>query len=157
MRIAFRILTWPIRLLWRATMPRRFPHGRPFDMRAPVIIDGDTVFHDGRRIRIWGIDAPEMSQPDGQAAKERLIRLCHRRHIHVVPRDTDIYGRTVAQLYCGRGDIGAAMVASGFAASASRAYAKIESKACRRKAGLWQSGPIPDPAAHRRAHSGGMA
>lgn len=157
MRLVFRILTWPVRLLWRATMPRRFPHGKPFDMRAPAIIDGDTVFHDGQRIRIWGIDAPEMSQSGGQAAKERLAQLCHRRHIHVVPRDTDVYGRTVAQLFCGRGDIGAAMVESGYAVSAGRTYAKMERKACRRKAGLWRGGPIADPAAHRRAERRALA
>ncbi|MCW3782997.1 thermonuclease family protein [Defluviimonas salinarum] len=151
MKILFKILFFPVRLLWRATAPRRFPHGRPFDMRHPLVIDGDTLHHDGRKIRIWGIDAPEMGEAGGAAAKGRLESLLSRRQVHAVPRDTDVYGRIVAQLFCGRGDIGQAMVASGYAISRNRAYDRDEKRARKAKAGLWKRGGIADPAIHRRA------
>lgn len=154
MRSALRILFWPARLLWWVTKPRHFPHGQPFDIRTPAVIDGDTLIHNGRRIRIWGIDAPEMSQPGGRAAKDNLIALCYRRHIHVVPRGTDVYGRMVAQLFSGRGDIGAAMVEGGFARASGGHYAKNERKARRAARGLWCEGMIEDPAIYRQRRSG---
>lgn len=157
MRLLFRILTWPIRCLWRATAPSKFPHGKPFDMQAPCVIDGDTLVHNGQRIRIWGIDAPELTQLQGFAAKEQLQKLCQRRHIHVIPVDTDFYGRTVAQLFCGRGDIGGDMVETGYALSRAPLYAKKEHTARTAKAGLWRYGKIADPALHRRAERRALA
>lgn len=150
MRLLLLLLLLPFKIVWRLTTPRRFPHGRPFEMRNPLIIDGDTLWHEGVKIRIWGIDAPEMSQRGGPAAKGQLARLCERRRIYVVPCDTDVYGRTVARLYYGRGDIGQQMVASGYAVACAQGYARDEKRATRRKAGLWAKGRISNPAAHRR-------
>ena len=154
MRTILFILFLPLRLFWRLTMPRSFPHGKPFNMRDPLVIDGDSLWHEGRRIRIWGIDAPEIDQPGGQAAKAQLARLCRMRRIHVVPRDTDVYGRIVAQLYYGRGDIGQQMVASGYALARTRRYSRDERRAKRRPTGLWDGGCIEDPAGHRRRAAG---
>lgn len=145
-----RLLAWPFRLLWRLTAQTSWPAGAPFNLRKPLVIDGDTLFHDGRKIRIWGIDAPEIGTAHGPAAKAHLDHLVKMRNIHVVPRDIDAYGRIVAQLFCGRGDIGRSMVEDGYAISRTRDYAGDERKARRKKLGLWARGGISDPAEDRR-------
>ena len=64
------------------------------------VIDGDTLeIKSGERIRIANLDAPELNEPGGQAAKRRLQRL--------LPRNTSIgisepvaksYGRPVRKV-----------------------------------------------------------
>lgn len=147
--LLLRLLIWPIRMLWRATMPRSYPHGKPFYMSNPLVIDGDTVWFEGRKIRLWGMDAPEMGQRHGAAAKAELQRLLDFRRIYVIPMDTDKYGRIVAQIHCGRGDIGQTMVRRGYAVGWNGAYARDEKKARRRRRGLWRRGGISSPAAYR--------
>ena len=51
------------------------------------------------RIRLRGIDTPELNEPGGQAARQRLDQLLHEGSIRVVPRGQDIYGRTVADVF----------------------------------------------------------
>ena len=43
----------------------------------PDIHDGDTVAFDGQRVRLWGIDAPELAQTHGQASKDCLHTVLH--------------------------------------------------------------------------------
>ncbi len=33
-----------------------------------TVVDGDTIKHEGRNYRLWGIDAPERGDPYGQAS-----------------------------------------------------------------------------------------
>ena len=148
-KILFKIVAFPIALIWCATKPRHFPHGRPFKVRMPLIIDGDTFWHQGRRYRIWGIDAPEMGEANGAAAKQHLERLANQRDLNIIPRDTDVYGRVVVQVFCGRRDIGEAMVEDGFALSRNNAYPFQAVRAAKKKRGLLRYGPISDPAAYR--------
>ena len=35
------------------------------------VIDGDTLEIHGTRIRLWGVDAPESSQPQGSSSRHR--------------------------------------------------------------------------------------
>ena len=75
------------------------------------VIDGDTLHVDGKKIRLTGIDAPELSQtcrdaqarewPCGQAAKARLIELVSRGEVACSARGRDRYGRTLAR-WCAR-------------------------------------------------------
>lgn len=150
LRLLLKLPVLPVVLIWRATAPRTYPHGRPFDIRGPLVIDGDTLFHDGRKIRIWGIDAPEIGEASGPLAKRQLERLIAARSLHVVPRAHDVYGRLVAQVLAGRGDIGQQMVASGFALSRNAKYDKDEDCARRAATGLWREGGIADPAIWRK-------
>lgn len=150
LRFLLKLPVLPLILIWRATAPRTYPHGRPFDIRGPLVIDGDTLFHDGRKIRIWGINAPEIGEASGPLAKRQLERLIAARSLHVVPRAHDVYGRLVAQVLAGRGDIGQQMVASGFALSRDAKYDKDESCARRAAAGLWRHGGISDPGTWRK-------
>jgi endonuclease YncB( thermonuclease family) len=79
--------------------------------------DGDTVTVDGVRVRLFGIDAPELAQPGGQEARRYLASLVQDRAVDVVSKDQDAYGRDVAVLLLlpGRQDVNAAMVKAGHA------------------------------------------
>ena len=67
------------------------------------VVDGDTVEMeiDGKlvNVRLFGIDAPEMSQPFGQKSKDFLARRILNEELIVIPRDVDSYDRLVAGLY----------------------------------------------------------
>ena len=65
-----------------------------------LAIDGDTLIDEGRRVRLWGIDAPEMSEVQGPRSKamlQRIVDQSGRLVCQVV--DEDRYGRTVARCY----------------------------------------------------------
>lgn len=105
----------------------------PGEIRGPVeIVDGDTVVVDGtERIRLYGIDAPELDQPCrdggpcGRRAKDHLATLVGTKMLSCDKRGDDRYGRDVAQCYVietgtdaagQRGiDVGRAMVRDGHA------------------------------------------
>ena len=36
-----------------------------------VAVDGDTILLNGERIRLWGIEAPELSAPDGAGSQSQ--------------------------------------------------------------------------------------
>jgi hypothetical protein len=83
----------------------------PDDDATPVairnVIDGDTVeLADGRRVRLVGYDAYELSEPLGQLAKRALSGLCSSKAYLDVddlePRDR--YGRILGYLWCQRTD-----------------------------------------------------
>ncbi|WP_371827083.1 thermonuclease family protein [Bradyrhizobium sp. 184] len=91
------------------------------------VIDGDTIEIHGKRIRLWGIDAPESSQlcrnddsnlyQCGRASATALAGLLWaiKRPMHCSPVDRDQYGRTVATCSLGTPgpDIGHWLVANG--------------------------------------------
>ena len=65
-----------------------------------LAIDGDTLIDEGRRVRLWGIDAPEMSEVQGPRSKamlQRIVDQSGRLVCHAV--DEDRYGRAVARCY----------------------------------------------------------
>lgn len=88
------------------------------------VVDGDTIDVAGRRVRLWGIDAPESGQlcerggidyACGGAASAHLRALIGDGTVTCLARTTDRYGRTVAVCHAGTVDIGAAMVSGGWA------------------------------------------
>ncbi|MGH7824996.1 MAG: thermonuclease family protein [Candidatus Binatia bacterium] len=91
---------------------------------ASHVIDGDTFDCDGKRIRLAGIDAPEMpghcrkgrrcTQGDPYASQRYLDSLTAG-HIECRPMSTDGYGRTIARCRADGKDLSCAMVASGHA------------------------------------------
>lgn len=115
------------------------------------IIDGDTLEIRGRRIRLWGIDAPESSQPCqragqpwrcGQAAALALADWIGERTTICEQRDTDRYRRVVARCMVGGTDVSAWMVENGWAMAFRRYsldYIGHEDRARRMRAGIWDS------------------
>lgn len=126
----------------------------PFTGKAWVI-DGDTVVVNRIRVRLLGMDAPELSQYGGLKAKSHLIRLAGGRRVRVVPEGLDCYGRVLATVWLGEIDLGECMVRDGFARGVSRhdqRYEAAEAEARRCGAGLWAGSSrngIGDPARHR--------
>lgn len=123
----------------------------------PLVIDGDTIFSNGIKYRVHGIDAPELGQVGGQHSKDRLKLLVRGKSVKVVKTDIDKYGRVVAKLFVGDTDVGMKMVEGGFARSAfHNDYKDLERRAKRKRKGLWnQSEGISDPAAFRKMKARG--
>ena len=92
------------------------------------VVDGDTFWIGGEKVRIAGIDAPEThpSRCDyeaqlGNAATERLHDLLNSGAVTMtsIDRDRDVYGRLLRNVQVNGADVGEAMVSAGVA----RAYA----------------------------------
>jgi micrococcal nuclease len=64
-----------------------------------VAIDGDTLRCGRERVRIEGVYAPDLEQPDGQQARQRLQRRIQSGEVVIERRGKDRYGRTLGRLY----------------------------------------------------------
>jgi len=73
------------------------------------VIDGDTFTVVGDTIRLAGVDAPELDQPNGVRAKRRLRDLIEDKTVEYRERARDVYGRIVAQVWVGHVDVNATM------------------------------------------------
>lgn len=113
------------------------------------VSDGDTLKLNGTTIRLWGVDAPELSQTcengflAGAFAAGVLRGLTDRGSVTCDPKDTDRYGRTVAVCWVDGLDLGAEMVRQGMAWSFTRyssAYALQEQYAKERGLGIHGAG-----------------
>jgi len=82
----------------------------------PIIIDGDTIRIGAERIRILGIDAPEMAarcdaeRQLAEAAKSRLADLIRGQELNIRRNGTDRFGRTLAYVRIGNGDVGEMLI-----------------------------------------------
>ncbi len=87
------------------------------------VIDGDTIDIAGERVRLLGIDAPEVFSPAcpaekalGLAASRRVRALiAAARTIEATREGTDRYGRTLARVYLDGQDLGALLIADDLA------------------------------------------
>jgi endonuclease YncB( thermonuclease family) len=133
------------------------------------VIDGDTLALGEIKVRLHGIDAPEMAQTCndmrghawacGEWSRAVLKRLAVG-PVTCVQTDMDRYGRVVARCYSKELDLNQAMVAKGAAfayAEYSKDYVATENQARESSAGLWRAG-VQKPDAYRagkRAQSQG--
>jgi micrococcal nuclease len=86
--------------------------------RVSKVLDGDTFTLSGepRRIRVWGLDAPEWNHRGGSTATASLRGLISGKRLRCAVLDMDRYGRLVAQCFLADGrDIAAEMIRSGSA------------------------------------------
>ena len=113
--------------------------------------DGDTVtvLQDARQIkvRLYGIDAPELKQPYGKKSRQFLANLIAGKVVEVNENGKDRYKRTIGTIYLDGKDINAQMVEAGYAwayRKFSKKYAPQESGAKYQKLGLWRDEePVP--------------
>lgn len=135
--------------------------GRP-TWTVRVVHDGDTVTchdTDGRahRIRLVGIDAPELEQAHGRAARGALARKVADRRVAVASRGFDKHGRLLATLWIDDRDVNREMVEEGHAwvfggLAPDPELVAAESRARGARRGLWEDGGAQEPAAWRAAH-----
>lgn len=116
-------------------------------IRGPFhVIDGDTLSADGERLRLQGIDAPELDQtcedergavwPCGREARQLLARLVAGAGTECLGRDRDRYHRLLVRCHAGTENINAALVRRGLAIASGR-YAEEQAAARRERQGLW--------------------
>jgi len=130
-----------------------------------TVIDGDTLRIGGEKIRISGIDAPELQQncrdaqgrdwACGRAARQRMAALIHGREVSCTARGRDRYGRMLAVCAAGgTADLGGALVRAGYALDYRRYtsdYLAAEHAARAERRGIWQ-GKFEPPEDWRRRH-----
>lgn len=134
----------------------------------PWAVDGDTIEYKGERVRLWGIDAPELGQTClsaelrryncGMSARNALTFILQNRAIVCHTRTRDQHDRRVVQCNWigGAGDdIGQLMVRQGWAVDYKRYsggyYAKDEQAARSWKLGIHE-GPFVLPEEYRLRH-----
>ena len=78
--------------------------------------DGDTIGRGPDRVRIWGIDAPELQEPGGKASRDHLRALIEGQALACTMIERDRYGRRVMRCTLPGGvDLACAMVDAGHA------------------------------------------
>src|SRR5437870_12731823 len=137
--------------------------------RVVSVADGDTITlldyeNTQRRIRLSGIDAPELHQAFGAQSKKNLSDIVFDKDVTVVYEKTDQYGRLVGKILIDGRDINLEQVEAGMAwhykeyqreqtAEDRALYAKAEDDARAAHRGLWIDPAPIQPSEFRREQS----
>ena len=130
------------------------------------VIDGDTIEllaktskenpynHIAKlKIRLYGIDAPELKQAYGKEVKEYLSALVLKQEVSLIIENKDKYERIVGTIFLKGQDINKEMVKNGYAhayESFSKKYLAEQADAKMFKLGLWQDERVMSPSEFRR-------
>ena len=123
-----------------------FNHFKPQEIR---VVDGDTIYLNGEKIRFSGIDTPELKQTCinnetvdscGITAKEILIEKIANNKVECISEGKDQYKRTLAECFVNNESLSSYLVRNGYA-FAYRKYSKKfiadEDYARTKKIGMW--------------------
>lgn len=127
------------------------------------VSDGDTLWvrpsggGAAVNIRIDGIDAPEICQTGGPAAKATLSGRVLHQAVSVQGQRRDGYGRLLAAIKLGQTDVGAMMVSDGQAwahqyKKYKSVYAANQASAQAARRGLFADASAEEPRAFRKRH-----
>lgn len=127
------------------------------------VSDGDTLWvrpADGRaprKLRLQGLDAPEICQTGGSASRAALSQLVAGKTVRVTVKYHDVYGRGLARIVVNDRDVGAMLVQSGHAWSSRwhrslGPYATQESQARAARRGLFADLAAELPRDFRKRH-----
>jgi len=132
--------------------------------RVVAVHDGDTLTlaeHGKKkvRVRVDGIDAPELAQRYGKSSRNALARLCRGQDAVVAEHGKDEEGNVLGTVMCGEVDAGAEQVKQGLA-WVFRTYLplgsplyELETNARLMQRGLWRDkDPVP-PWEWRKQHA----
>ena len=94
------------------------------------------------KIRLEGIDAPELKQAFGSRAKEHLSSLIMGKDVTLIVKGEDLYKRTLSKIFLDAQDVNLTMISDGFAwhyskYSKDKKFAEAEADARIKKKGLW--------------------
>ena len=127
------------------------------------VTDGDTLWVQpdsggaARKLRMLGVDAPEICQSGGKAARDMLAQLALQRRVTVKVSYYDRYGRGLATIALDGQDLGARMVRAGQAWSYGwrgrpGLYAAEETAARQSRSGVFAAAHPESPRAFRKRH-----
>lgn len=144
-----------------AMVVARMPPMRPAETLQGVVrvADGDSLMLGAVRIRLQGIDAPELAQtcenggityPCGRQAQAALMQLVGDRAVTCDSYGQDRYGRTLARCMAGATELNRAMVEAGWAVAYGD-YDAQEAEARKAGRGVWR-GDFLRPQEWRHAH-----
>lgn len=147
------LLLWPV-----ATLA-----GEAYAARVTRVFDGDTVWVTPqaggpyRKLRLDGIDAPEICQRGGEAARDRLAARVLRQVVWVQEGAADTYGRGLARLQHQGDDINRWLVDSGMAWAyqwrvGEGPYARVQALAQKARRGVFAKADVETPRDFRRRH-----
>ncbi len=130
----------------------------------PVVVDGDSLRFGTERVRLLGIDAPELKQTCkretgvyacGREARLELARYAQSGSFSCEGWRRDRYGRLLVTCKSGSKDVNSLLVESGWAVSYGQ-YGQEEEEARARKTGLW-AGEFDRPQDWRAIHGEALA
>lgn len=152
-----------ILLLWVVALPAQ---AQDLAGRVVSVHDGDTatVLDAGKvqhKIRLAGIDAPELGQPFGRVSRDHLARRIQGQWVHVYWRKHDRYGRVVGTILLEGADMNIDQLHAGLAWHYKRyaqeqpreeraTYADAEVQAQAAQRGLWRERDQVPPWAYRK-------
>lgn len=151
------------KLVWLWVLLPVCVQARDWTGRVTRVSDGDTLWirpasgAAPRKVRLLGLDAPELCQPGGEAARNALQALVTNKTVQVQVKYQDTYGRDLVHLRVDDLDVGATLVGAGHAWSSrwhnSRGpYAVQEASARTARLGLFADPAALLPREFRQRH-----
>ena len=135
---------------------------RPTYTGRAFIIDGDTLKINGVKIRLIGVDAPELSQTCeiqghvercGEIVKLRLVQVTESSDVTCYEHNKDFYNRVLAECYVNDMNINKWLLREGLAVyyynKDFKSYKILETLAKQEKNGLWD-GEFQNPKEYRK-------
>lgn len=106
------------------------------------IVDGDSLYVENKKLRLWGVDAPDKDEFGYNEARKKLQEIVQDQTVTCTCKDTDRHGRSMVLCTLQNGDdVGKILIESGWALDYRRHtsgyYEKAEDKAREAKRGLW--------------------
>jgi endonuclease YncB( thermonuclease family) len=138
--------------------------GPNLNVRVVGVHDGDTITcltseKEQIKVRLDAIDAPELGQPFGQAAKRALSEKVFGKDVVVSPKKKDKWGRTVGHIIVGGRDVNLEMLEEGMAwhyekFDNNKRLREAEQSARVAQSGLWSDGNAVPPWEWRKNKNG---
>lgn len=126
------------------------------------VSDGDTILIQSGsqkiRVRMYGIDAPELKQKYGEESKKYLKKRIMDKNVDIKVINQDQYGRKVGKVFYKNKDINLEMLETGNAwfyeyhAKHEKDYRKAFKNAKEQKLGLWKDKNPQNPRNFRLDH-----
>ena len=134
------------------------------------VVDGDTIKINSKKIRLYGIDAPEKKQKCkktyltisfmsftkdymcGEVSTQKLIKKINKQKLNCKILDVDRYKRLIGECFKRNINLNSWMVSNGYAVAYrkySKKYVSDENNAKNNKLGIWQ-GKFEMPWDYRR-------